>query len=313
MPSTTQPSGAPILVTGAHRSGTTWVGAMLALGGEIGLVHEPFSPLTGPGVRPVEFERFFEYVCPDNAAAYEGLVRTVELRYDLPRQLTAVRTPAELSRAVGDWRAYGRARRAGLRPLLKDPIAFFSAEWLADRFSMDVVVLVRHPAAFVSSLNKLGWTHDFSTFLDQPLLMRDHLAPFEEDVRRQAAQPGDPIEQGILLWRIIYSTALGYRERHPDWLFRRHEDLSLAPEPGFEELYGRLGLRLDEPAREGIRNASAEGNPTENARAHDVHMDSRAAVRSWHRRLEPAQIEAIRKGTSGVWEAFYTPDDWNHG
>ena len=42
-------------------------------------------------------------------------------------------------------------------------------------------------------------------------------------------------------------------------------------------------------------------------------MDSRAAVRSWHRRLEPGQIEAIREGTSGVWEEFYTPDDWNHG
>jgi LPS sulfotransferase NodH len=35
----------PILVTGAHRSGTTWVGKMLALAAGTGYAHEPSSPL----------------------------------------------------------------------------------------------------------------------------------------------------------------------------------------------------------------------------------------------------------------------------
>ena len=34
---------APILVTGAHRSGTTWVGRMLCASGEAHYVSEPFN------------------------------------------------------------------------------------------------------------------------------------------------------------------------------------------------------------------------------------------------------------------------------
>ena len=50
-------SGPPILVTGAHRSGTTWVGKMLALAPGIGYVHEPFSPRTPVGMSPAGFDR----------------------------------------------------------------------------------------------------------------------------------------------------------------------------------------------------------------------------------------------------------------
>jgi hypothetical protein len=78
-------------------------------------------------------------------------------------------------------------------PLIKDPIALFAAEWLADVFGVRVVVLIRHPAAFAASLKRLNWTHPFGDFLAQPLFMRDLLAPFEEDIRRfAAAELGTP-------------------------------------------------------------------------------------------------------------------------
>ena len=60
----------PILVTGAHRSGTTWVGAMLTLSPRIGLIHEPFSPITPPGVSSAPFDRFFRYVTAENEGPY---------------------------------------------------------------------------------------------------------------------------------------------------------------------------------------------------------------------------------------------------
>ena len=40
--------------------------------------------------------------------------------------------------------------------LLKDPIACMSSEYLHREFEMDVVIIIRHPAAFVSSLQKMG-------------------------------------------------------------------------------------------------------------------------------------------------------------
>ena len=40
----------PILVTGAPRSGSTWVGNVLALDKRTGYVHEPFNKWCPPGL-----------------------------------------------------------------------------------------------------------------------------------------------------------------------------------------------------------------------------------------------------------------------
>ena len=63
-------SAKPILVTGAHRSGTTWVGKMLALAPGVGYVHEPFNPRFSAG----RFDRYFTVVTRENGnAAPEAL------------------------------------------------------------------------------------------------------------------------------------------------------------------------------------------------------------------------------------------------
>jgi hypothetical protein len=146
-------SGPPILVTGAHRSGTTWVGKMLALAPGVGYVHEPFSPRTPRGLSPAGFRHYYAVVTPENAARYRsGLERSLELRYDLGAQLAGARSWRDLARVPVDYRRLRRWRGNGSRPLVKDPIALLSAEWLAETFGMDVVVLIRHPAAFAASL-----------------------------------------------------------------------------------------------------------------------------------------------------------------
>ena len=301
----------PILVTGAHRSGTTWVGAMLTLSPRIGLIHEPFSPDTSAGVSGGPFERAFQYVSADNEQEYAARVaRTLRFSYDLRRQLPTIRSLRVLRRTGIDLYNLTRSRLRKDRPLVKDPIAVFSSEWLASRFDMQVVVLVRHPAAFASSLTRLAWSHDFRSFLEQPLLLRDHLGAFEDEIRDFAENPRDSFEQSILLWRLIYSTVATFRTRNPDWRYVRHEDLALDPAAGFESLYATLGLELDDGIRRQIAEHSNEENPDEIAGWHGVRVNSRASVGSWRRRLTPEQIERVREGTRDVWPAFYADDDW---
>jgi Sulfotransferase family len=301
----------PILVTGAHRSGTTWVGAMLALSPEVGLIHEPFSPDTSAGVSGGPFERAFQYVCAENEDEYvERVERTLRFSYDFRRQLPTIRSLRVLRRTGIDvWKfCANRARRS--RPLVKDPIAVFSSEWFASRFDAQVVVLVRHPAAFASSLVRLRYSHDFKSFLAQPLLLRDHLGRFEAEIRDFAARERDCFEQAILLWRLIYSTVDTFRARQPEWTVVRHEDLAGDPASGFESLYASLGLELSDRIRRLIAEHSAEENPAELAGWHDVRLNSRASVGSWKTRLSPEQIERVREGTRDVWPAFYAGDDW---
>ena len=124
-------SGKPILVTGAHRSGTTWVGRMLALAPGVAYIHEPFNPRTAAGLSPARFDRYFTVVTSENEARYRpGLEQTLGLRYGLGAQLRS-----RAARGRPDPRAtLARSTQPpiGERPLVKDPIALLSAEWLAE-------------------------------------------------------------------------------------------------------------------------------------------------------------------------------------
>jgi hypothetical protein len=301
----------PILVTGAPRSGTTWVGRMLALAPGVGYIHEPFNPTTDPGISGRPFTRFFQYVTAANEASYAPhLERSLRFSYDLRRQLPTVRSARAAGRTATDFATFTRLRLAKARPLVKDPIAVFSAAWLADRFGMDVVVTIRHPAAFVASFTGLGYRHDFNTFLLEPQLVADYLQPFEDDIRRFAAEPGDPVDEAVLLWRLVYSTVDRYRSERPVWHFVRHEDLSRDPVAGFRALYEALGLEYTDEARSGIHEHSSAKNPDRLEEKHAVRLDSRASLSGWRRALDEGQIGRIREGAADVWPGFYGDEDW---
>ena len=303
-------SDKPILVTGAHRSGTTWVGKMLALAPGVAYIHEPFSPRTAAGLSPAGFDRYFTVVTSENEARYRpGLEQTIRFRYGLGAQLRSLRGGRDLARIPRDLVRVERARLSGARPLVKDPIALLSAEWLAETFGMDVVVLIRHPAAFAASLKRLGWKHSFATFIQEgrvPEVVR----PYEAEIRQQAERPGEILAQAVLLWRLLYNAVDGYRERHPDWAFVRHEDASAEPVATFERLYAQLGLDLTPAAKEAIVRASAPDNPAELATPYAVELDSAASIGRWREDLTAEEVETLRERTRDVWPRFYSDDDW---
>ena len=303
---------APILVTGAHRSGTTWVGKMLALAPGVAYVHEPFNPRTPPGISPARFDRFYAVVTDENEDAYlPGLTRTLRLEYDWRAQVRSVRSLRDAGRGVRDLAAVTRARRAHARPIVKDPIALLSAEWLAARFCMDVVVLIRHPGAFVASLKRLGWTHRFDTFIDENGTVPEIVRPYEREIRAEAARASvDVVAQASLFWRILYNAVDGYRARHDDWIFPRHEDLSRDAEGEFERLYARLGLEWTSAVRREIAGASSTENPDVPDSTHAIRVDSSANVDRWRSVLTRQEADEVRESTADVWPRFYSDDDW---
>jgi Sulfotransferase family len=296
----------PILVTGAHRSGTTWVGKMLALAPGVGYVHEPFNPRFSAG----RFERYFTVVTAQNEARYAPeLEQALTFRYELVSRLRRRHRPKDVARTFRDFARALSLRWRHPRPVMKDPIALLSADWLARRFGMDVVVLIRHPAAFASSLKRLGWRHSFATFLDDGTIP-DVISPYEDEVRKQAQEPGDHLAQAALLWRLLYNAVDGYREQHPDWIFLRHEDASLDPLATFVRLYEQLGLELTAEAKGEIERASAAENPPELATPHAIELDSAASLGRWREELTREEIDTLRERTSDVWPRFYSSEDW---
>jgi hypothetical protein len=273
-------------------------------------VLEPFRTSLERCPCGVRFNYQFQYATDENGHQfYDHLKHAMGLSFNAPEELISIGLPLNALRVVRKYVSFLRAR-ASKRTLVKDPIAVFSAEWLASTFDMQVIVMIRHPAAFVSSVKQFNWSHPFSHFLEQPLLMRDHLGPFEVDIREYARREHNVVDQAILLWRLIYSVVLTYRDGHDDWIFVRHEDLARHPLSGFEALFQRLGLTFSDRVRDEIRRHSRPSNPSDPEDQYSIERDSRSTIRKWRERLTSVEIERIRARVNDVSDAFYSEEDW---
>ena len=84
----------PLLVTGAHRTGTTWVGKMLALSGEFGYIDEPFRKRSNRGINERPFPTWYPYISRDAGGADEirqALQRTLDFKFGFLRGLSSLR------------------------------------------------------------------------------------------------------------------------------------------------------------------------------------------------------------------------------
>lgn len=300
----------PILVTGIQRSGTTWAGKIIAESPSVGYIGEPFNPLCRPGCCAAHFPYWFFYVCDENEDQYiDHIKRTLEFRYQVAEELKATRTARDVARLARDFSLFQLYRFRRRRPLQRDPPAFFSAEWLAKRFSCDVLVLIRHPAAFVASFKSLRWEHPFDHFLKQPLLMRDYLQSFEGEIREFAERKQDPVDQAILLWRLIHSVVLRYQKAHPEWTFARHRDLSSNPVGEFRRIFERLDLPCGTREEINTRRYCMAEAKQQGYVWDDVVRNSAQNMDLWRTRLTEEELRRVRKKCYYLAREFYAEEE----
>lgn len=233
---------------------------MLGLSGEALPIHEPFNPSYPRSWLRRPPTRWFQYLDESSNASWLGQISDiVGLHPPVATMLRRSTHPRHVMRVLEEAAQAGLARRRSARALLKDPIAFFSAPWLARHADAQVVVLVRHPAAFTSSLKRLGWTFDFSNLSEQPSLMGGPLADFRTEIDQAVAHGLDIIDTATLLWRMINTVTLRYQQEYADWEILRYEDLASDPIEGFEKLYARLGLTWSDSVAHSVSLHTSEG------------------------------------------------------
>lgn len=300
----------PLLVTGMARSGTSWVGRMLLASGRFGYIHEPFNLTSPPGTVRVPVPYWYTYVNSANeATVLPGLIDVLGFRYPLGRELARCRRPADVFHTAKMWRRSFQGRN--LRPLVKEPHAIFSAEWFERRLQSQVLITIRHPAAVVNSWKRLGWSFDFADLLAQPALLHGWLGPFREKMEAAMAPSRDSIDRIALLWCIIYSVVADYRNRCPDFIVVRHEDLSRQPGLEFAALYRRLGLDYSTDAADAVAASSGKENTaTTPAAAYATTMNSAANVNSWKRRLTHEEVSRIHDITGASASRYYAESEW---
>ncbi|MBE8190538.1 MAG: sulfotransferase [Candidatus Thioglobus sp.] len=230
--------------------------------------------------------------------------------YPLGNNLASARTLRNVARIAKSQAISMYYRANNYTPIVKDPLAIFSADWLSKTFDMNVLVMIRHPAAFCSSLKLKGWKHNFSHFLKQPLLMKQYLQKFEADISEFAAREQDIISQAILLWNCIHHTINIYQEKHPEWIFAKHEELSSDPLTEFQKIFDAFNLELTPSAKTYILDSSGAHNPTEQKSGEEFIRNSKANIFNWKNRLTETEIQRIYAGTLEISKLFYAENDW---
>jgi len=276
-----------VLVTGAHRSGSTWLGQMLSLGSDTAYIHEPFN---------IGLEKIKENDCP--------LVATFEYITTNHWDKRQEEVKTYLDRVDKNLTKQGSMLRTSDNLIIKDPIALMSAEWFEEVYDSKIVVLIRHPAAFAASLKIKNWGFDFKNFRNQKKLVDEVLFPFRKEIELFCDHPQNIIDQACLLWNIFYYRVRLYQLYHKNWIFVRHEDLSRNPIKEIESLYQKLGIEYNETIKEKILEAVQPKNTTEFKR------DSKANIFSWYDRLSEEEIEKIKQKTSPYWDLYYKEEDW---
>jgi hypothetical protein len=296
----------PILVTGTHRSGTTWVGEILSLDSNSLYIHEPFNvPLQLGRGRKTPISYWYQMV---DASVEEAILKyLLDFQKLKPGNILYNSYRRNPTMSMKWLRLSGNANK---RYLYKDPLALLSAPWFAAKLHARVVVMVRHPAAFAASLKVKNWNFPFMDLAEQPGIL-DHIPQnWREGVLQFAHSKPGIVEQAALLWNILHYFIREYKDKYPDWIFVRHEDLSADPVEGFRNLYEALGLAFSEKIAQAVLRSSTGEMPADSVKTNVLQRNSVANIKSWKNRLTAQEVQFLRDVTADISGNFYTEEDW---
>ena len=279
-----------ILIAGTARSGTTWLGDLIASQLPCRMMFEPFNPDLVPEYRGFSY---FQYMRPDKGNPefyhFAQKVFTGEIR--------------------NSWIDRQNERIVSKYRLIKEIRANLALKWLYDSFpGVPILFLVRHPCAVVLSRMELGWATDgdIEPFLSQPDLVEDHLAPYVEIMESAATAE----EKHAIIWCVSNLVPLS-QCRQGELKVVYYEHLCTATEGELLGIFQTIGhkytYRID-------KNINQPSQTTRNTSAVVTGTDK---INSWQKKLNPAQIDNILRvvdafGLGHLYGDSFFPSDKNN-
>ena len=187
----------PILVTGSHRSGTTWIGRSIAFDSRIKYIQEPFNVDYPNRNFAFELDTWYLHIpyAPNKEIVYNEFSRVLGNSYGRPyssnflssKNIYSIKIMRYLKNMIIN-------KILKKRVLIKDPLSLLSAGWLYEQFGFDVICMIRNPLGFVGSLKKWNWNFDFTHFLRQKDLVSNYLYSFSGEIERFTREKYDLID-----------------------------------------------------------------------------------------------------------------------
>jgi len=291
-----------------------WAGKMIALSNQVYYVDEPFNPGRKHPDNPVDtwfldpefleekwqikIKTWLDHVIYSPVSYFKYNIHHFLKRNRRQYLKYFFKNNSEL--IINTVKTFKRSSR----PVLKDPIALFGLEWLESNYDAKIIVLIRHPAAFVSSTKIAGWDFGVPELKKQPDLIDKYFTTFKNEIEEYTIRGKSLIENNILAWNLFYTRVKQYMAKHKEWYFIKHEDLSLRPEIEFRKIYDFLNI----PFTKSIQNKILKYS--EGSRNDRIHRDSKRNILTWKNRLTPDEIAHIKRKTENVWKHYYGEQDW---
>ncbi|MES3630032.1 MAG: sulfotransferase [Longimonas sp.] len=273
----------PILVVAFPRSGSSWLGRLLAYADNACYLREPITqarrrwhPEAVHAVSDAGVQRAPRYYRQYADRAFAGCPAF---------SYATVRDP-------GDWALRRRHKR---RVLIKE-VNPFAVGWMRMRYAPTVIHLMRHPVAVALSMHRRGWTSQ---------TLREYVHP-----GRLADSPLNPSSVPTSFWGQIGAVqGLAHRavkQACPEDAYTavQYETLCIDPVATVQELCEWVGLRWDDAVTAAIQSHSADSSRN----APDPYSTTRqstARATAW-KAASPERIDAVRAGYMAAEPTVYT-------
>ncbi|MAC94165.1 MAG: hypothetical protein CMC96_01555 [Flavobacteriales bacterium] len=280
-----------ILITGAHRSGTTWLGEVFRRLNGYNYFYEPFNPRGKVANVPMinQYENitknssinrknvYYKYLDSYRSVNYGNLQDFLKKSPTLKIAIKGV--VKELTKPFFK------------KMIFKDPLALLAAEWIYNNFNSKVIIIVRHPCAVVESHKSRGWRFSFNHLLNQDDL-KEELEPFMDRINKLSNTEDDCIERAAIWWAILNKRVLSYLNEfseNKNWVFVSHEFLLQSPENNFKTLFKKLDLVYSKKVERFINKSTtlSKRNESNLVRNHEE------LIHKWKRKLSKEEQSLV--------------------
>lgn len=305
----------PILITGSHRSGTTWIGSTLAQCTQRShYVYEPFNPMSPPGITKPRIRSLYEYVDGGKFPEIEEAILNLGAGYfpafgggkiPLKDRISLVK------KAIG----IALSKPARKRPIIKSSEALLYTSFFTRNLDAHAVITVRHPAAFIVSCERMKWDFNLGHLTAQHEFSEKHLKSVKHFGSCEIPGIPERIVNNTWLWYALHSY-IANLEKDIAASNRvhiiRHEDFCENPSDCFFDLFEKLGLTPKIDALEFInRQTEGEVGRTTSSDQHVLVRNSKKIPKAWQEILSSDTQDWIRNATEPVWREFYGTESWD--
>lgn len=267
----------PILILSYPRSGSSWVGKILAKSTNVAYLREPIT-------QQYIFEHGGRFALVDINKNSSARAIYQKLGDEVFQGI-----PPKQSLVVNNWRDFTYPSRKGKRILIKE-VNPKAAHFYCEHYNPRVVLLLRHPAAIALSFYQLGWLES-------------------SDVQMQTANPhASPWEKFGYAYGTIMHNAIQTLRENGDHQIIIYRHLAKDPYNQFKKLFQALELELP-PNYDAL--IGKYGYSSKRTSRGELDRTSRNIVFRWKEELTDQQIAGLQEGfLQSKMEYFRDPAEW---